>query len=1064
MLRLGNDRQSVQWLTTGDGSIDRVLLRVIAPPYYTLLRALDPSMSGTQGAVRVYYEQATRIWVEMGYRHELANELRLPEGQILLICQPQEWETIKDEPFDDIYSHLNFELPLSPQHWTSNDKPERMEIPLRLVDGNAADVAEMWVIRDDAMSRLDAFVRDADDRLIQRLKFAVATDSTKQTVIVLRVSTSQIAPPVLAWENVVGFRPYHKLPNLYLPVGMRLHPTLRRDAVRELLADDPDQMVWLYPSASNNLPPLAPGGEGPGVRGARGAFTPERIPEDAFRPLEDWVEYVIADHAEALTQWMQSTRFRFDSFICKDGQSPGKTQPDEPTRKTRKRGERGEQDDDATLETQVQFLKSGGHDPILEDVPAIELEAMEAKPLDRLKQHRDALETTFLETDEPLDGSERVALWPQLARANQAIDDLAESTLCWLNALWQDDAPTAQWVDEWTSNQLPLVKRDKLPQEFRRLLAIKEPSPGEARQFALLILGQSVGDTLPDWLKSSLPDALRQLAACEKIIPIRMTWLIAQQLARHGGADTLGLARVRDRILAMLFEDGMRPERDMPSFLRFAGSKDAAQLRNAHEQSMQLYHDVYRWVDKSLKTQPSPNVDEGGTLAFTNLIFAYGLTRFNETESVHSLIGQAAKIFQGYAEGTKRRIAADFLLKAFEYRIQQATDGQPNSGPLPKELTQAAQAIEDASKEGTFQNNPNVGASYAISRLSEQLWVLEPQEKLDAYHKHIADHHWIRQECAALHKVRDPDKLALRVRTLLNGKEKALAAYDKLLLMIDALRLAARCGEQFAVELLEQVPEVMVAISRNKEQIPEAARKQGQLLEAAMKIAAHYDRIDLVGRLGQQFIDVVHQKTGNDRHELINVVATQCLQSLRKYDLRDEIDKLLRSMHTLILNGQTPESLKLKLTKADDWARALQSLLNLAGGWLAYGMSKQTLEILDLGRSELLNAETPLTARYYTPLVQAYISALGQGTVEEGLPRIRELFQQMPPQRVSNTFTSSEYFSRFHLNIVETAVRAMIGDHFIPGSGIHQLMEDDEFIVRRRIHHDMRQHLGQSGL
>src|SRR5205814_6060646 len=43
---------------------------------------------------------------------------------------------------------------------------------------------------------------------------------------------------------------------------------LRRDAVRRLLADDPAQVVWLMPQAD-------------------GKFTPEVLPDSAFRPLED---------------------------------------------------------------------------------------------------------------------------------------------------------------------------------------------------------------------------------------------------------------------------------------------------------------------------------------------------------------------------------------------------------------------------------------------------------------------------------------------------------------------------------------------------------------------------------------------------------------------------------------------------------------------------------------------------------------------------------------------------------------------------------------------------------
>ena len=589
--------------------------------------------------------------------------------------------------------------------------------------------------------------------------------------------------------------------------------------------------------------------------------------------------------------------------------------------------------------------------------------------------------------------------------------------------------------------------------------------------FGLLLLRQAARETLPSWLKSNLPAALRHLAAHEKVIPLRLTWLIAQQLARHGGADTLGLARVRDRLLALLFEEGMRPERDLPSFLRFAGSKDAVQLRTAREQSMQLYNDVHRWIDKSLKSGHSPNGDAGGTLAYTNLLFAYGMTRFSEANTVENLIHQAEKILESQTLGSDRRIAGDFLLAAFRYRIEQALEGKPNVGSLPDSLLATAKKIEDAAKQGTVQSNPTAGAEYAISRLREQLWVLEPQEKLDAYHTRIGQHDPVRQACADLHKLNDAAKFITTVRSLLQGKStplvklnKTLTAQDRLLLMTDSLRLATRGGEQFAIELLSQVPAIMTATSRGKELVADPARKQGQLLEAAMKIAAHYDRIDLVEQLGQQFLELVKAKTGNDRHELINVAATECLRGLRKYDLSDAIDRFLRQMHRLILNQQTPEELRKTITKPEDWSKALQSLLHLAGGWLAYGMSQQTTTILQLGRDELLDDETKLQPKYYVALAQAYIAALGQGTAEEGLPRIRELFQKMPVNRVSNSFTSSKFYSRYHLNIAETTVLAMIGDHFIPGAGIHQLLEEDEFIVRRRIHHDMRQHLGQSGL
>src|SRR5262249_19557120 len=105
-----------------------------------------------------------------------------------------------------------------------------------------------------------------------------------------------------------AFKPYWKLPNLFLPVGKRLHPTLRRDAVRKLLADDADQVVWLYPDDKNS-------------------FTPEFVPDAAFRSLEDWGDYVIEAEQQALSAWIGATRFDFEHFVCKEAGGP-KNKPD----------------------------------------------------------------------------------------------------------------------------------------------------------------------------------------------------------------------------------------------------------------------------------------------------------------------------------------------------------------------------------------------------------------------------------------------------------------------------------------------------------------------------------------------------------------------------------------------------------------------------------------------------------------------------------------------------------------------------------------------------------------
>src|SRR5262245_55157059 len=127
MLRLGNDRQGFRWFAApGDGDAKRVLLRVIGPPYYTLLRALHKSAAGTKGTVRAYLERAPRVWVELGHAHPLASQVRVADKQLLLIRAPREWIYLDEAPFQDVYDIMQFKLPTGPVAWAEAKAPKKM--------------------------------------------------------------------------------------------------------------------------------------------------------------------------------------------------------------------------------------------------------------------------------------------------------------------------------------------------------------------------------------------------------------------------------------------------------------------------------------------------------------------------------------------------------------------------------------------------------------------------------------------------------------------------------------------------------------------------------------------------------------------------------------------------------------------------------------------------------------------------------------------------------------------------------------------------------------------------
>ena len=98
--------------------------------------------------------------------------------------------------------------------------------------------------------------------------------------------------------SAVAYYSTLKLPNLFLPAATRLAPPIRRDAIRQAIRISPDRVVWLHPLAD-------------------GSFRAESVPEAAFRPLHEWVEYRVAQPTRAASPWTQSHRWDLEPFVVR---------------------------------------------------------------------------------------------------------------------------------------------------------------------------------------------------------------------------------------------------------------------------------------------------------------------------------------------------------------------------------------------------------------------------------------------------------------------------------------------------------------------------------------------------------------------------------------------------------------------------------------------------------------------------------------------------------------------------------------------------------------------------
>ncbi len=1045
MLRLGNDRQSVRGLTLAGGSGEsKLLVRVVNPPYYTLIRALDPSSSGTERPLVAYLEAAPRVWVEAGYSHPFAAQIQAPPEQALLIRHGTPWQTVPEAPFRDIYEILNFALPSAPEGYAESAIDETITVPLKLVAGNAAELPELWVLDEPAQDQLDRLVRDADDRLVGRLKFAAATGPDGRTVIVLRTISLKGDPPILPLSGVVGYRPYHKLANLYLPVGTRLHPTLRRDAVRRLLADNPDALVWLAPGES-------------------GQFTPTTVPEDSFRPLEQWVEYVIDRHAEPLSAWVEATRFEFQSFLCGDaGESKAPKPPGAKADAGRKA--KGRADPDKPLEQagRVEFVPAPGEPDVALTGAA---EPAATKPPGEWLLRRQELEKRFLGAEGNLDSPERASLWAPLAEANAGYGDVQESAVCWLNSFWPRAELSSADALSWHRAESGRAEAPKVA-DLDALLGQSDPTGADVRRALAAALWFAAQPTQVMALKERAPSLGRFLDANEQKVPVRAAWLAHARLAALNGNDTLGLARVRDRLLQRLLEEGLRPERDLPFFLRNAGHADSERLRAVRDQMARLHDLVTRFTAGGLKsTAGSARADQVATFGYIDYLFAFGMARLGEVTPARAYAESGRKILAGLPPETDAGVAGRFLSKAFAERVEVVLDHRPLTTPWSAELLAEFRAVEAQYGSNKKNDNPAAVAFYAITRVRHSSQILEPTERLDPYADMMLQAEPLLKALGEVRKQRDPAQLARSVRDLYrNGVAGKATADSRFLVLHNALSVAGRAGEAFTVELLNLVPETLRAAAA----APQDATffdKQRELLARGITLAGYFDRREIVQQLIAQVIAVGAGLKDDNRYRLVSDVVPQAVRALRKLGLRDETELLLSKTSELVLGPLTPAKLRERhAAKPNTWADVLQSLLALAGGWLALGNEGRARPTLDLARQELIGpggAKFPV--KKTAELLQAYVQALGFLGAGEGLAAVAELFERFDPARVTNGYSSAPAYSRFHFEIAEQVVLAMASDDTAGGPGSQRWLQEDEFLVRRRVHADLRAMLAAGG-
>lgn len=682
LLRLGCDRQELGGFAGADGSGEPCaegLLRVLDPPYLPVARALEATNPDTLDSLRAFLPErpGSRVWVEVGARHELAGRCEPPEGELLLIPRSGPWRRVLDGPWVDVADRLDLQLPPRRDLVATPPPGGRLRVSLRLTRTGRSRPASLWVLRHDAIETVERVLSVLAEREVDRLSFLASGPPAEPTVL-LRGRASEKGPPALPFDDgrtpsVEAFAAWPDIPWLHVPVDATLRPLLRATRLRNLLAPDPERVVWLTPRSDDADSPILL----------------ESAPAAGFSPLADWVDHVVEARADELEPWLRGVTFAFADFVSVGvewHEGPPSEREGGRRRSRRPKGDGGEADPDPAdwrPERSAGSPVGAARGPTPEPrflIPALDPDASRIEEADSTGE----LVATILGAKAP-DPGDWAALEGVERRAGRARDAL----LCRSRVLWAapDDTTLAEW----------------------------SRSPGETpiAMLVTVLLGAAAGPGTDAVDRLRLEEWSDLLASSREELPLRISWLLTRALARLSGGDRLGLLRERDRIFERL--RGGLPAAEIPRSVRFHGVRDHGE-RSA-EAHGRLDRILRTWEERG-EAGSTLEADPRLTGAYVRLLVAWGRARLGDPGAAEGDLQEARGRLEDL--GVLEDPLHEWCVAALSARIAQAGEGLPRGAPLPPGLAARREAL------GRLER-------YKLDRLRQASRIVDPSTGVDAF-------------------------------------------------------------------------------------------------------------------------------------------------------------------------------------------------------------------------------------------------------------------------------------------------------------------------------------------
>jgi cellulose synthase operon protein C len=1016
----------------------RAWVTAYALPTAVLLWADTPDSD-----ITCYREQAPGVWVAREWEHPLVEHLTVPAGAVLLLAPGRDAECV----VGPVPQPQLEELPLRARRTSPRGAVPHLKVTVRfrLARSDAPRDETLWVLSRPEHEAFDRFCRTADERLLRRFLVATLHAGADARVLIRRADPADRAAvlPISA----PGFQPDPRIPSLFVPTGRALRPRIRVHELTRELVPDATRLVWVEPDATHGI-------------------AVHSVAASAFRPLREQVEYAAPQRSVLATEPLPETTFALDRFALlvetsieidpepepMVAPSVADEAPEEPAesepgwmsksvgrmfRWMRRRRDRTECEpgDPDGLETTPSGARRIPTAPDPESNDRVERKLSSPDAL--LHGHdwasrRHELESRLLADLPRLGPESRASRWAELAGVYGVTGQALDAALCWTNALWDSPAPPNAWFEQWVVAECRAAKRNNRSADLDRWLG--EPArPGTGRVVAALAARFGFQSSAPLEFVAALPRVLAVLEQHADDIPVRAAWLARLAVARSCDGDVLGLARWRDRLLRRLHDRGPALDLDEPSFLRFRGPATAERFKTAREWLVRIHEPVMKWVKghagKSGLQAVGLDAETKATAEYAQLLLAWGLGVLGERARSRDWAARARKAL-AHTGGPRADPAGHaFLGDLFLHRIKEAHEGHAPKPGLPHELQDRLERLPEF-------------ARYSVDRLREHCRILEPVNPVRAYRgrdlREFLGQDQLGERLAVLGTRTDLAELNEEARALLTVATGGPSTATVPRIVLALLEVAPLLEPAVLAPLLDLVPtaldwtEAWVGAGRWREveRAGRVARFQGRLIVAAFAVAPAPAAQHLLRYLARG-------AAAGPLLSAIGSTAPHVFRAAHKFKLTADAEALV-----LVLDP----------TRAEQKGPVTAERVGLAVGWFVAGDEEAGNRILDAARENLFLGATAGTPER-TALALAYAEALGFAPARIALGRLEEVFQRLDHVTVHSS--SNCYYTLHPLRLIDAVVRAVVTDEFAIPPAVSAWLDEDEFLIRRRIHRDM---------